>query len=210
MALLLHVSASPREGRSRSLGMAQVFLEAYREGHPGDRIESLDLWQADLPAFNGNTLEAKYAILHGKPHTAAQEKAWQGVTRWIDPFLAADKYLFSLPMWNFGVPYRLKHYLDLIVQPGYTFSYTPEEGYVGLVTDRPVACIYARGGSFGPDSGAEGLDHQKSYMDTVLGFMGFRNILSLLVEPTLMGEPDLIEESLAAVRRQAWESGLAF
>lgn len=210
MALLLHVSASPREGRSRSLGIAAVFLEAYRESHPGDRIETLDLWKVDLPPFDGATLEAKYAILHGKVPSPPQKEAWQGVVRWIDQFLTADKYVFSLPMWNFGIPYRLKHYLDLLVQPGYTFNYTPEEGYNGLITDRPVACVYARGGKYGPDSGAEGLDLQKGYMDTVLGFMGFRNILSLLVEPTLMGSAEDIEEKLAAVRRQAWESGLIF
>lgn len=210
MALLLHVSASPREGRSRSLEIAQVFLAAYRESHPEDHIEMLDLWKTDLPPFNGETLEAKYSMLHGKSPTPAQEKAWQNVVRWIEQFLAADKYLFSLPMWNFGIPYRLKHYLDILVQPGYTFSYSPKEGYVGLVTDRPVACVYARGGSYGPDSGTEGLDLQKGYMDTVLGFMGFRKILSMLVEPTEIGSEEEIEERLAVVRREAWESGLTF
>lgn len=45
----------------------------------------------------------------------------------IEQFTAADKYLFSLPMWNFGIPYKLKHYIDVIVQPGYTFSFTKKD-----------------------------------------------------------------------------------
>ena len=52
----------------------------------------------------------------------------------IERFKGADKYLFSLPMWNFGIPYKLKHYIDVLVQPTYTFSFSPKEGYKGLVT----------------------------------------------------------------------------
>lgn len=40
----------------------------------------------------------------------------------IERFKGADKYLFSLPMWNFGVPCKLKKYIDVIVQPTYTAS----------------------------------------------------------------------------------------
>ena len=54
-------------------------------------------------------------------------------------------------MWNFGIPYILKHYIDLIVQPGLTFSFSPSEGYKGLVTGKPVTVVYARGGAYGPE-----------------------------------------------------------
>ena len=50
-------------------------------------------------------------------------------------------------MWNFSIPYRLKHYLDIIIQPTYTFSYTPETSYQGLVTGKPIFIAYARGGA---------------------------------------------------------------
>lgn len=50
-------------------------------------------------------------------------------------------------MWNFGIPYRLKQYIDILVQPGYTFSYSPEQGYTGLV-NKPAAVVYARGGDY--------------------------------------------------------------
>ena len=33
-------------------------------------------------------------------------------------------------MWNFGIPYALKYYIDAIVQPGYLFQYTPD-GAIG-------------------------------------------------------------------------------
>ena len=34
----------------------------------------------------------------------------------------AERVLISTPMWNFGIPYKLKHWLDIINQPGLTAS----------------------------------------------------------------------------------------
>ena len=82
----------------------------------------------------------------------AQAKAWKRVTGVIERFKSADWYLFSLPMWNFGVPYVLKHLIDVIVQPGLTFSFSPTEGYKGLVTGKKAVAVYARGGAYGSGS----------------------------------------------------------
>ena len=65
-------------------------------------------------------INAKYVIYHGQAFARTQKQAWRSVEKIIAQFAVADRYLFSLPMWNFSVPYKLKHYIDLIVQPGYT------------------------------------------------------------------------------------------
>lgn len=184
MGRLLYIESSPRKKRSASIEVAKVFLDAYRETHPQDNILTIDLWSRELPPFNGDIIDSKYAILHNQSHTEAQRKAWRAVEQLISEFKAADKYLFSLPMWNFSIPYILKHYIDLIVQPGYTFNFSPSEGYKGLVTGKPVTLIYARGGAYGPGSGGEGFDLQKEYMETILKFIGFSQIDSLFIEPT--------------------------
>ena len=120
----------------------------------------------------------------------------------IEQFTRADKYLFSLPMWNFGIPYKLKHYIDVLVQPGYTFSFSPEEGYKGLVTDKPIAVIYARGGAYGSGTGAESYDLQKAYLEHILGFIGFKDFQTLLVEPTLVS-PEEKKKIMEETRKQA-------
>ena len=51
-------------------------------------------------------------------------------------------------MWNFGIPYKLKQYIDLIVQPGLTFSFDPARGYSPLLKTRPTLVILASGGDF--------------------------------------------------------------
>jgi hypothetical protein len=37
----------------------------------------------------------------------------------------------------FGIPYKLKQWFDLIVQPGLTFRFDPAQGYLPLLKDRP-------------------------------------------------------------------------
>ena len=112
-------------------------------------------------------------------------------------------------MWNFGIPYKLKHYIDLLVQPGLTFGFTPETGYKGLVTGKPLVAIYARGGAYGPGSGAETADQQSTYLKQILGFIGFTDIREIFIEPTLRN-PAAREEALTAANRKAVELAAHF
>ncbi|QDV69494.1 FMN-dependent NADH-azoreductase 1 [Rosistilla carotiformis] len=200
MSKLLYIESSPRKSRSKSINVAQAFIEQYQASHPGDEVVTIDLWQKSLPEFDGYTIDAKYQVLNGQGHDAEQATAWKTVVDVIDEFKAADKYVFSLPMWNFGIPYKLKHYIDVIAQPGQTFSYSPDTGYTGLVTGKPVAVVYARGGSYGSDQ-TKGLDFQTSYMELLLGFIGFTDIHSVIVEPTLASPEDVAESEAAAIQQ---------
>jgi FMN-dependent NADH-azoreductase len=96
-------------------------------------------------------------------------------------------------MWNFSIPYRLKRYIDILVQPGYTFSYSEDKGYKGLVVGKPLLAVYARGGEYSPGTETEAFDLQTKYIELIFGFMGFENICSVVVEPTLQGGPDIAE-----------------
>jgi len=196
MSKLLYIQASPRPGRSFYIAVAEAFIKAYRARNPRDEVRVLDLFKAPLPPFDGFTLQAKYSIMSGKPHTAEEKAAWKAVEDAIAEFKSADKYLFAVPMWNFGLPYKLKHYLDVIIQPSYTFSFTPGEGYKGLVTGKPAVVAYARGGAYPAGTPFEAYDMQKKYLELLLKFIGFTDIRNIVVEPTLMEGPDT-----AAARR---------
>lgn len=190
MSRLLYIQASPRGQRSHSVAVADAFIEAYEQKHPDDEIVILNVFDAPIPNFDGLAVQAKYTILHGKPHSQAEQEVWKDVEQVIEQFTSADKFVLAVPMWNFSIPYRLKQYIDLLVQPGYTFSYSEDAGYQGLVSGKPILVVYARGGEYPPGSGVEGLDMQTKYIELILGFIGFKDIHSVVVEPTLQGGPD--------------------
>lgn len=198
MTKLLYIESSPRKSRSKSIRVASEFLNAYREKNPSDEVFTIDLWEKTLPDYDGDTIDAKYQVMHGKGVDEKQKNAWQAIVDVCDEFKSADKYVISLPMWNFGIPYKLKHYIDVIAQPGQTFSFDPESGYSGLVTGKPIAVVYARGGAYGSDD-AKGMDFQKRYMEMLLGFIGFTDIQSIVIEPTLAAPDDVAATEAAAI-----------
>ncbi len=210
MKKLLYIKASPRGLRSHSLSVAEAFLESYQKDHPGDEIFTLDLFERDLPAFDGPAVQAKYTILHGAEQSQEELAAWKSVEVIIQEFKEADKYVLAVPMWNFGIPYRLKQYIDLLVQPTYTFSFSPEKGYTGLVTGKPLFVAYARGGEYAAGTEAGAYDFQKRYLETILGFIGFTDIRSVVVEPTLMGGPEVARKKQEAALLQAREMAGTF
>ena len=181
MPRLLHVEASPRKERSHSKAVAEAFLDTYRIKHPGDEVETFDVWDADLPEFDGHAIAAKYAVMGGGDVADADREAWDRVEKLADHFKSFDKYLFSVPMWNFGIPYKLKRYIDVITQPGMLFN-KDENGYTGLCVGRAVG-IHARGGDYGT-SGDLIFDYQKRYMDLWIKFIGLEGVENITVEPT--------------------------
>lgn len=204
MAKLIYVKASPRKDRSHSSRVAQQFVDSYRVTHSKDTIEKLDLWNMDLPSFDGDTIDAKYAVMHKNSQTEGEEKAWGRVTTMFKQFADGDKYLFSVPMWNFGIPYRLKHYIDILTQPGLAFNVNPEGGYIGLVTGKPVVVVYSSGGAYRPGSGAEAYDLQKPYLRTWFQFIGFKDIREIVVDGTL-GDPTKAKQIEASCLKEASE-----
>ena len=195
MSTLLHIQASPRE-RSYSTKVANAFKSSYLEAHPDSKIDLFDIFAEDLPSFDGYALDAKYAILNSGKPDSEQLEAWGVIEGVIDRVKSADAYLFSVPMWNFGIPYRLKQLFDIIIQPGYTFTVSPEEGYSGLLAGKKTVAIYARGGEYIEGTPGEAMDFQKKYLDTILGFIGLTDVVSIIAEPTLASGPDAAQDAL--------------
>ncbi len=195
MSSLLHIKASPRE-RSYSTKVANAFKSAYLEAKPDSKIDVFDIFAEELPSFDGYALDAKYAILNSGKPDPEQLASWAVIEKVIERFKSADAYLFSVPMWNFGIPYRLKQLFDIIVQPGYTFTVSPEEGYAGLLAGKKTVAIYSRGGEYLEGTPGEAVDFQKKYLDTILGFIGLTDVVSIIAEPTLAAGPEAAQEAL--------------
>src|ERR1700744_3058230 len=112
MTKLLYIQASPREKESGSSRIASAYLAALRAQNPTLDVDTLRIWDAGLPDFDGNKVAAKMNFVTGRDQDAQQKTAWDEIVPVANRFISADRYLISVPMWNNGIPYKLKHYID--------------------------------------------------------------------------------------------------
>ena len=183
MAKLLHLSCSPRADSESSAG-ARVFLDGFREARPDWDIDVMNLWRDHLPEFEGNVLEAKYARMSGRAFTDAQRDAFAVAERLAIRLALADRVLISTPMWNFSIPYKLKQWFDVIVQPGLTFRFDPANGYQPLLKDRPTVVIVASGGDFITGMNRGRTDMATPYLREALRFIGVSDVRFVPIGPT--------------------------
>ena len=205
MTTLLHISASPRGERSESLSLARAFLDAYQEQNPDHTVAEWDLWDGSLPEFGPAAASAKMDVFAGHEPSGA---AWRDARATFERFAAADRYLFSIPMWNAGVPYVLKQFIDVVSQPGMVFGFDPVTGYTGLVTGRKCAVVYTSavyGDGRGPGFGN---DFQAPYFEDWLRWAGIDDITPIHFRPNL-ATPDA-ESGRRTARAQAVQAGKAF
>ncbi|MEV0270283.1 NAD(P)H-dependent oxidoreductase [Hamadaea sp. NPDC050747] len=186
MSKLLHISASPRGDRSESLALGETFLTTYRDANPGAEIDAWDLWDGSLPHFGPAAAHAKMTIFGGGTPTGDQAAAWDAARDAFQRFDAYDRYLFTVPMWNSGVPYILKQFIDVVSQPGMAFSFDPVTGYTGLLTGKKAAVIYT-GAVYGEGRGrAFGTDHQQPFLHDWLEWAGISDIAEVAFRPNLV------------------------
>jgi FMN-dependent NADH-azoreductase len=188
MKKILYIESSPRKDRSHSINVTKKYIEKLKSSNDVD-IKKIDLWDYELPEFDGDLLNAKYTAISGTESTPEEDNAWAKVIDIFNEFQDADQYIFSVPMWNFSIPYKLKHYIDIVTQPGLSWSYSQENGYSGLMTGKEATIIYASGDGYGDGTGFESYDFQKPYMNLWLTFIGFEKIESLIADRTLF-EPE--------------------
>ena len=191
MMRVLHVVASPRE-RSRSDTLAGIAIAALDQ----PQVTRLELWCDGLPELDGEMIEGRYKLIHGEPVAAQVEQRWAELRAVADQAMAHDLWLISTPMWNFGLPYRLKHWIDCITHPGMMFTNDAAGNVTGLAAGRSALLIGAGALDFASPSQAQALDFQMRYLDAWLRFIGIADIHSVRAAPTF-GAAETVEAAMA-------------
>ncbi len=209
MKKLLHIIAASRGKESRTLKVSQAFIDAFKAEHKDWTIEELDISKTVLPELTPARVDGKYILLGGGELSGKTKEAWEEIVAQIDTFKSADGYLISTPMWNFGIPYFLKHYIDVILQPKYLFRYT-ENGVEGLIKNRKMVVITSRGGDYSPGTPAAGFDQQEPYLRTAFGFAGISDIIFINAQPMDALGPQTGQERLEKAREKARTAAAVF
>jgi FMN-dependent NADH-azoreductase len=204
MSKLLHLSASPRGTASESLAIAATFVDTFSDVRPDIAVEHWDLWDGTLPPFGAAAAGAKMSIFAGQDPAGEQAAAWVAVHRTFERFAAADYYLFSVPMWNHGVPYILKQFIDVVSQPGLVFGFDGNTGYTGLVTGKKAVVVYTSA-VYGDDRGPQfGVDFQAPYFNDWLRWAGITDVTQITFRPNLaVDDPEPGRQAAHAAARDA-------
>lgn len=181
MAHVLFVKANNRPAaQAVTVKLYESFLHSYKESHPDDLVTELNLFEADLPYFDNDMMTGLYKLGNGIETTPEEQRLADLANTYLDQFLGADKVVFAFPLWNFTIPAQLLTYMFYLNQAGKTFKYTAE-GPVGLVNNKKVALLQARGGVYS-EAPMNAMEMSLNYVKTTLAFWGITNPEVVVVE----------------------------
>jgi FMN-dependent NADH-azoreductase len=174
MTKILHIDTSPRGERSHSRTLTSNFVANWKNSYLNSTIIYRDIGHQIIPPVSETWIAAAFS----PPDTHAPEltAALQLSNELIDELLDCDRYIFSVPMYNFGIPANFKAYIDQVCRVGRTFAVNQQGGYQGLLTGKKMLVITARGGSFPAGTPAANFDFQEPYIQTLFGLMGVTDI----------------------------------
>lgn len=186
---ILQINASPRTQRANSTRLADSITARLLSGSHGAALKLRDLAHNPHPVLDETALGALFT-------PAEQRTAEQAARAALDDALiaevqAADVLVLGVPMYNFGVPAQLKHWIDAIARANVTFRYT-EKGPEGLLKNKKVYVALARGGRHRGTTA----DTQVPYLQTVLGFLGMTDVHFIYAEGLNMG-PEAVQQGFA-------------
>ncbi len=197
---ILNIVSSPRP-HGASITVANAFLHTLRESHPDMTVDTLDVWQENLPEFDAETIGAKYKGVSGAEMNETEQVLWDRIQNLAERFRRADRIVLGVPMWNWSHPYKLKQLIDLVCQRNMLFTFDGTHFGPALDIERAFV-IFSRGQYYSEDgpTPASGWDHQTKFITFFLTTIGVRDVRTLLVEHTW---DDLAKESISTAIDEA-------
>lgn len=156
------LDSSLRTEGSVSRHLADAVEEQWQHLHPHATVVRRDLGREPLPPL---WPAAVSAMMSGpdQERTPEQASAIRLATELTDELLAADAYLFAVPIYNWGIPQHVKHWVDMVItDPRAASTHEP------FLAGRPAVLVEARGGGYAPGTPREGWDHVTPYLTHVL------------------------------------------
>jgi FMN-dependent NADH-azoreductase len=158
MSYLLNIDATSFDAKSISRRVARSFLDAWT-----GPVVHRDLAAAPIPHLTAAGISAR---LNDPARYTPEEAAAAALQDELaEEFVGAAGYLFTVPLYNYGVPSSFKAWLDQVVIFGRTYAVPEGPPTAG----RPALVISSRGGAYGPGSPHEGRDHLVPHLQDIMG-----------------------------------------
>jgi FMN-dependent NADH-azoreductase len=143
-------------------------------------INTFDVFKEDMPYFGQDFFNAMTKSAQAEQLTDIEQRILTASNKAMDAFMDADVVVFAFPLWNKTIPAPLQTFIDYIYRAGVTFSYN-ENGPVGLVPDKKVIILNARGGIYSTPEMAPS-EMSVNYVRMIMNFFGITNIEEVIIE----------------------------
>ncbi len=194
MRTLLVITSSLFNGSGQSSRLADDFVELWKANHPDGRVMCRDLASDPVPHLTAETFSGFLA--DATERNPAQQAAVAVSESLIAELKQADEVVIGLPMYNFTVPSTFKAWMDYVARAGVTFRYT-ENGPEGLIDDKPLHVLCARGGEYAGTPA----DTQSPLIESFFGMLGIKDVRFVYAEGLALGD-EAREQSLDKARGQ--------
>ena len=205
---LLNIVSSPRGASSVSIAVANAFLDVYLKTSASIEVDTLNVWEEQLPDFDSQAIGAKYKGVSKEPMDSFESSIWIRIQSMVKRFKQADRIVIGVPMWNFGYPYKLKQLIDLVSQRNMLFTFDGDAyGPMLKVPRALVICVRGQSHDKGAGINSPGFKYQADYIDFWLRFIGVDEVRTLMVEHTW---DDKAQETTEQGKAQAAAMALDF
>ena len=201
----MNVLVVKANNRPASEGVSSKMYDVFMDNVGTDaNVKTFDVFKEDMPYFGQDFFDAMQKSVQAEELNDIEQRILTAANKAMDAFLEADVVVFAFPLWNKTIPAPLQTFIDYIYRAGVTFKYT-EEGPQGLVPEKKVIILNARGGVYSTPEMAPS-EMSVNYVRMIMNFFGIEDIEEVIIEGHNM-YPDkaqeIIEDGMKRVEEMA-------
>lgn len=201
----MNVLVVKANNRPASEGVSSRMYDVFMDNVGSDvNVKTFDVFKEDMPYFGQDFFDAMQKSAQAEELNDIEQRILTAANKAMDAFLDADVVVFAFPLWNKTIPAPLQTFIDYIYRAGVTFKYT-EEGPQGLVPEKKVIILNARGGVYSTPEMAPS-EMSVNYVRMIMNFFGIEDIEEVIIEGHNM-YPDkaqeIVEDGMKRVEEMA-------
>ncbi|MGY3185639.1 FMN-dependent NADH-azoreductase [Lysinibacillus sp. TE18511] len=193
------------KANNRPDGISTKMYDTFMENVQGVNVTTFDVFAEDMPYFGQDLFNAFGKVQNGEALTDIESRLLAAKQKAMDALTAADVVVFAFPLWNLTIPAKLQTFVDYVFQAGYTFKYNENGQLEGLMGDKKVVILNARGGYYSAPE-AQPMEMSVNYIKNVVGMFGMEIIEEVIIEGHNASSDkaqEIIANGLEAVKKVA-------
>ena len=180
--LIINAHPNPHSSMSATNRMVAHLLAKL----PAGSVQTVNLAETDIQPLDKAAVEMFIATVFQRQQPNAEQAVLLArLMSVVKQVKSARRLVIAYPMYNFGIPARLKDWLDNLVVAGETFRFGEDGAPQGLMGAHKVLLLQASGSVYSEGRPMAQMDFASSYLKTLLGgFLGFASVDTVRAEGT--------------------------